>query len=86
MIDPSNREIDMPQISLYIDELTLKKAENAARQQHVSISKWVAEQIRARLEPVYPSGFEQLFGSISDDTFLKPNDMTFSKDTHRESL
>ena len=44
----------MPQISLYIDEPTLKKVENAAKRQNTSISKWVAEQIRARVEPVYP--------------------------------
>ena len=75
----------MPQISLYIDETTLNKVENAARKQHISISKWVAEQIRARLEPVYPLGFESLFGSISDDSFIEPEDVAFGKDTHRES-
>jgi predicted HicB family RNase H-like nuclease len=56
----------MPQISLYIDEPTLKKVENAALRQHISISKWVAEQIRSRVEPIYPKDFEKLFGSISD--------------------
>ena len=40
----------MPQISLYIDEATLKKIERAARKKRVSISKWVAEQLRARLD------------------------------------
>jgi len=45
----------MPQISLYIDEPTLKKVENAALREHVSISKWVAEQIRARVDPVFSS-------------------------------
>ena len=60
----------MPQISLYIDEQTLKKVENAAQKQHVSISKWVAEQIRSRVEPIYPANFESLFGSISDDSFM----------------
>ena len=44
----------MPQISLYIDEKTLKKVENAAQRQHVSISKWVSEQIKTKIEPIYP--------------------------------
>ena len=35
----------MPQISLYIDGPTLKKIENAALRQRVSISKWVADQL-----------------------------------------
>ncbi len=76
----------MPQISLYIDEKTLKKVENAALRQHISISKWVTEQIRSRIEPVYPIQFEDLFGSISDDTFKRPEELSFGSDNHREGL
>jgi hypothetical protein len=76
----------MPQISLYIDGPTLKKIENAAMRQHVSISKWVAEQIRARVDPVYPVHFESLFGSIDDDTFKDPEDIASGSDTAREEL
>jgi len=76
----------MPQISLYIDEPTLKKIENAAVRQHISISKWVAEQIRSRVDPIYPSDFETLFGSITDDTFVRPEQMPFESDSLRETL
>lgn len=76
----------MPQISLYIDENTLKKVESAASRQRVSISKWVAEQIRARLEPAYPADFADLFGSISDVTFRRPQESSFSSDTEREKI
>ncbi len=76
----------MPQISLYIDESTLRKVEGAASRQHVSISKWVAEQIRAKVEPVFPKNFENLFGSISDDTFSRPVELNAGFDTRREQL
>lgn len=76
----------MPQISLYIDEPTLRKVEYAAKAQQVSISKWVAEQIRSRVDAVYPTGFEQLFGSIDDDTFVEPPDISTHADSHREPL
>ena len=76
----------MPQISLYIDEKTLKKAESAAARQHLSISKWVAEQIRSKVDPVYPANFEQLFGSISDETFVRPDVKDFSNDSKRSEL
>jgi hypothetical protein len=76
----------MPQISLYIDEKTLKKVENAAKRQHTSISKWVAEQIRSRVEPAYPMNFETLFGSIQDATFVEPNEISFSSDLTREEM
>jgi hypothetical protein len=80
------KEDIMPQISLYIDEKTLKKVENAAQRQHVSISKWVAEQIKTKVEPIYPINFESLFGSISDDTFIEPKEVSFGSDAEREGF
>ena len=76
----------MPQISLYIDEPTLKKIENAASRQRVSISKWVAEQIKTRIEPVYPPEYENLFGSISDSSFVRPEQLSFNADAIREEI
>jgi len=76
----------MPQISLYIDAPTLKKIENAALRQKISISKWVAEQIRLRVDPVYPGDYESLFGSIDDDTFTEPEDIAPGSDAARENL
>lgn len=54
--------------------------------QHVSISKWVAEQIRSRVEPISPKDFEKLFGSISDESFARPKEASFTMDAKRESL
>ena len=62
----------MPQISLYIDGPTLRKIEELAGRQNVSISRWVAEQVRSKIEPCYPPEFEQLFGSVQDATFQRP--------------
>jgi len=76
----------MPQISLYIDEPTLKKVENAATRQHMSISRWVADQIRAKVAPAYPVGYEELFGSITDESFIEHMEIGFSTDTHREEM
>jgi hypothetical protein len=76
----------MPQLSLYIDEPTLKKVEIAAKNQHLSISKWVADQIKSRVNAVYPKDYENLFGSISDDSFVEPNDLVFANDIKREEM
>lgn len=76
----------MPQISLYIDEKTLKKVENAAKKQHTSISKWVAEQIRSHVEPTYPADFETLFGSVAEGDLSEPDDITSTSDIPRERL
>lgn len=73
----------MPQISLYIDESTLKKVESAALREHVSISRWVAEQIRAKVDLVYPKDFEALFGSVRDSSFERPSQGSNSEDATR---
>jgi len=76
----------MPQISLYIDEATLKKVESAASREHVSISRWVADQIRSKVDPVYPKDFEDLFGSLSDESFVRPVQSGFQSDSNREEF
>jgi len=54
--------------------------------QHVSISKQVVAQLREREEPVYPRNFESLYGSISDDSFTRPENIQFKKENEREQL
>jgi len=76
----------MPQISLYIDEETLRKVELAAKKRQMSISKWVAEQIRSKVEPVYPEGFESLFGSVKESELVRPAQPAYQQDTPREPL
>ncbi|MFA7567580.1 MAG: hypothetical protein WCY01_11175 [Alkalispirochaeta sp.] len=76
----------MARISLYIDEETLRKLENVAKSQQVSISKWVVRQIKEKIEPVYPEGYEELFGSVQDSAFTMPDSPSFEQDTLREVL
>ncbi len=76
----------MPQISLYIDEPTLKKIEQAAAKERLSISKWVAKQLRAQVEAVYPPQYEELFGSVTDDSFCRPPEPAFNSDSPRSDF
>jgi len=75
----------MPQISLYIDKTTLKRVEEAAAERQQSISKWVGELIRSRVEPTYPADFENLYGSVSEP-LVRPNQETYDADSPRVSL
>lgn len=76
----------MPQLSLYIDEETLKKVTVAARIENVSISKFVVKKLNESMHDSWPSNFEKIFGSITDDTFTIADDISFEHDTKRESL
>lgn len=60
----------MPQISLYIDEETLKKIEKAVKKEHISISKWVGNNIKRSFNSEYPENYFNLYGSIKDETMV----------------
>ncbi|MBR4825081.1 MAG: hypothetical protein IKZ86_09790 [Spirochaetaceae bacterium] len=62
----------MPQLSLYVTEEQLQKIEREAHADKMSLSKWVVSQIMNRIEPRYPDGWADLFGSVSDSSFSRP--------------
>ncbi len=76
----------MAQLSLYIDEETLRKIELAAKIEKTSLSKWVVSRLKDAVEGSWPRSFGELFGSIEDETFTVPEKMTFDSDSKREYL
>lgn len=76
----------MPQISLYIDNKTLKKIETAAQLENTSISKWVSGKLAEHLENDWPDNYSSLFGSINDDSFCAETIKEFPTDIAREGL
>ena len=76
----------MPQLSLYIDDDTLSKLETGAKISNTSVSKFVSLVLRNHFAKSWPDGFQNLFGSISDDDLIDPEDLDFSADTRRERL
>ncbi|MCG6146531.1 toxin-antitoxin system, antitoxin component [Leptospira bandrabouensis] len=76
----------MPQLSLYIDQDTLKKIELAAKKEKVSISQWVKGKLQSSFEKKWPENFFQLYGSIEDNSFNKPESLDFKNDNKREAF
>ena len=76
----------MPQISLYVDENTLKQIEKAAILENKSISKWVSSKLKSSLHNKWPEEYFNLFGTIKDNTFTEHEDLTESKNLKREQI
>ncbi len=76
----------MPQLSLYIDDNTLRKIETIAKINETSISKLVSGILKDYFSKSWPEGFKNLFGSISDDTFVVPDEVNLNLDVKREEL
>ena len=67
------RGTNMPQLSLYVTQEQLLKIENEAHAENMSLSKWVVSKIMERIEPHYPEGWADLFGSVTDPSFTRPD-------------
>ncbi len=76
----------MPQISLYVDNETLKKVEQAAKLEKKTISKWVSSKLKSSLKNDWPREWFNLYGSIKDESFVEAEELSSDKDIKRESL
>ena len=76
----------MPQISLYLDEDIHREIAIRAKLSNTSISKFVATTLKAHLSSDWPDGFQNLFGSITDKSFIKQDAPDCSQDLPRENL
>lgn len=76
----------MPQLSLYLDEKTLKKIESAAKKEKLSLSQWVKNRIQNSLESNWPEGYFRLHGAIQDESFQAPDQLEFGNDAYREEF
>lgn len=70
----------MPQVSLYLDNRTLKAVETKAKARKISISKYVKEAIERDIHSNWPKDYFELFGSIKDATFKRPKELDFEAD------
>ena len=69
----------MPQVSLYVDDVTMKSLRSRAAAEGVSLSKHVSRRIAEAERPRTPSGLpegwlEGLYGCLADDdSFTLPD-------------
>ncbi len=77
----------MGQVTIYLDDQTIREIETAAGREHLSVSRWVKERVKKSLHSEWPSGyFEKTFGALKDIDFAAPSELPFSLDAPRETL
>jgi hypothetical protein len=75
--------VRMPQLSLYIDQDTLTKVSDAARAEHVSVSKFVTGILARTVSDTWSQEFLDTYGSITDPTFVRPEELDPADDVPR---
>ena len=76
----------MSQLSVYIDEKTQEKLERAAKARDISISKYIREALHKSFAEEWPADFFSLCGSLTDETFERPEQGSLSTDVPREVM
>ncbi|OGJ88938.1 MAG: hypothetical protein A2268_11765 [Candidatus Raymondbacteria bacterium RifOxyA12_full_50_37] len=76
----------MAQLSLYIDDVCIKKLRGRARKERTTVSGWVSARIRRLLENEWPDGYFSLYGKVGDASFKRPRQPLVSADQRRAAL
>jgi hypothetical protein len=76
----------VPQVTLYIDAETGARMKAAAKAAGVSVSRWVAELIRARTQAEWPASVRKLAGAWPDFPNLRQLRSSKGADAPREKL
>lgn len=76
----------MAQLTIYIDQDTIRKIENAAAENKVSVSRWVRDRIETALKDQWPASFSRLFGALAETDFKEPEELDYENDVPRETI
>jgi hypothetical protein len=76
----------MAQLTIYLDDESIRKIETAAALEKSSVSKWVKNRLVQSLESQWPTNYFSLLGSLAESDLPAVSKMDFSQDAARESL
>jgi hypothetical protein len=76
----------MPQVTIYLDQDTEKRARKAARSEGISLSKWIAETLREKTAGTWPKAVLDLAGAWPDFPRLDELRRPAPRDARREEL
>lgn len=83
---PAKEVTVMPQVSLYIEQELLNAARKQASNEGASLSKFVSRALFEQTSDKWPQGYWDLFGTLDDDTFVAPSEISYDKDLTRRSF
>ena len=79
-------EVFMGQVTLYLDKETEIRLRKAAKQEGLSVSKWVGDLIRRKTSREWPQEIADLAGAWSDFPTMDELRRNSTDDTPREPL
>jgi hypothetical protein len=76
----------MAQVTIYLDDDTVRRVERAAKQTGSSVSAWIKNRLTEALDQAWPPGYFDLFGRLQDVGLERPPQPDPSSDADREPM
>jgi hypothetical protein len=76
----------MAQLTIYLDDESIRKIEVAAAREKSSVSGWVKKRLIQSLEEQWPEEYFELFGALGEDDLHRPSETGFMADAPREQI
>lgn len=76
----------MAQITIYLPDDIEAKARQAAKSQHISVSRWLTEQVKEQLDDKWPQDFLDAAGACPDFPSVEDLRKGYGKDVPRVKL
>jgi len=76
----------MSQLTIYLDEISMRDVRRSAKRDNVSVSLWARRRLCEAIRHTWPQDFFELFGSLRDSDLTRPAQDGLPPDTPRRSL
>ena len=76
----------MSQLTIYLDEASMRQIKRSARRERVSVSKWARRRLCEAVRHTWPADYFQHFGALADTDLSRPPQSDMPADASRRAL
>ena len=76
----------MSQLTIYLDEASMREIKRSARREHVSVSKWARRRLCEAVRHTWPPEYFEFFGALADSDLSRPSQSDMPADASRRAL
>jgi hypothetical protein len=76
----------MGQLTIYLDETSMRDVRRSAKREHVSVSLWARRRLCEAIRHTWPRDYFEMFGALRDSDLTRPAQGEPATDTPRRSL
>jgi hypothetical protein len=76
----------MSQMTIYLDDASVRAIKRSAKREHVSVSNWARRRLCEAVRDTWPTDFFTAFGALRDSDLERPPQPSPASDAKRQEL